>query len=79
MTSQTILVSFSLLSLGDSFIEMTYDVLFLLICLRIIKMVFALATAWLPDKVHVKVLKTLDVLRPLKESKEPPCRKEKDH
>ena len=78
-TSQTTLVYSSTLSLGGSLIEMTYDMLFLVICLQILKMIFAFATAWMPDKPHVKALKTLELLMPHKQSKEPPCCKKKDH
>lgn len=79
MTSPTTLVSSSTLSLGGSFIEMTYEVFFLIICLQILKIIFAFATAWMPDKPHAKALKTLEALTPHKKSKEPPCCKKKDH
>lgn len=79
MTSQIALVHSSTLSLGGFLIEMTYDVLFLIIGLQIFKMIFAVATAWMPDKHHVKALKTLEILMPDKKPKEPPCSKRKDH
>lgn len=79
MTSPTTLVCSPALSLGGSLIEMTYDVLFLIICLQSLKMIFSFATAWMPDKPHAKALKTLKILTPHKKFKVPPCSKKKDH
>jgi len=79
MTSPTTLVHSCALSLGGFVIEMTYDVLLLFIGLQIFKMTFAIVTAWMPDKHHVKALKTLEILMPDKKPKDPPCGKKKDH
>lgn len=69
MTSQTTLVHSCALSLGGFVFEITYDVFLLFIGLQIFKMIFALVTAWIPDKHHVKALKTLEILMPDKNPK----------
>lgn len=64
---------------GDLLVEMPPEVFWMLLGIHFLKMIFPFATAWLPETVHARAIKTIKALKPKKISKEQGCCKKKDH